>query len=193
VEVDVKVGRLGTQVGIALSLALLSSSAANAVEVLTYTGNDFTNVQSPYTTSDKVTATIELLTPLGSSLPLSGVDPISFGISDGQQTITQTDSIGAEFAFATDSSGNIIEWGIYVPSSMPTGALIESYNENLGASPIDEGNNPGSTSYGSVYDLPGTWPITSVPEPPTLYLFGAGLLGVVFLGKWRRASLHLAQ
>ena len=65
---------------LAQGLSLLALSAAHASVILTYTGNDFTTFVSPYTGTDKVTATITLASALGPNF--SGfVAPISFSLS----------------------------------------------------------------------------------------------------------------
>jgi hypothetical protein len=53
------------------------TSSADAGVILTYTGLDFTAVTGTYTTSDKITATIDLSSPLGYSAERSTPGPNS--------------------------------------------------------------------------------------------------------------------
>jgi hypothetical protein len=102
---------LATGAALALGIALVSSPAAHADVIYTYTGNDFTRFTGPYTGTDKVTATITLANPLGASLALTAVTPLAFTLSDGVQTLTDaTPSLQDRFDFTTDSSGTIKYW-----------------------------------------------------------------------------------
>jgi hypothetical protein len=81
-------------------LALLGLSAANANVILTYIGNAFTAIlppgpPNPYTSTDKVTASITLANPLGNNLNSASVTPPGFSVSDGVQTISDATSVNA--------------------------------------------------------------------------------------------------
>ena len=71
----------------ALSLAYPASVQA-VPTTYQYTGNHFTDVTGPYTTSDFVTAMVTLAGPLGANMPLTEVTPTAFTLFDGVQTIT---------------------------------------------------------------------------------------------------------
>ena len=69
-----------------------------------------------------MTATITLAGPLGANENFTQVTPIVFKLSDGEQTITETESPPgfSSFVFSTDASGLITDWhvdasGIFVP------------------------------------------------------------------------------
>ena len=70
----------------ALSLAYPASVQA-VPTTYRYTGNHFTDVCGPYTTSMFVTAMVTLAGPLGANMPLTDVTPIAFTFFDGVQTI----------------------------------------------------------------------------------------------------------
>src|SRR5206468_13106293 len=80
-----------------------------------YTGNPFTYVTGVYTTSDFVTAMVTLASPLGANMPLTQVTPTAFTLSDGVQTISNLNAIfAAAFFFATNASGGIAAWYVFV-------------------------------------------------------------------------------
>ena len=94
----------------ALSLAYPASVQAVPTTYV-YTGNPFTDVTGPYSTSDFVTAMVTLASPLPANMPLTQVTPLAFSFSDGVQTITnQNADPGGFFAFATDAAAMINEW-----------------------------------------------------------------------------------
>jgi hypothetical protein len=63
---------------------------ARADVVYTYTGNPFTSVLGSYTTSDFVSVSFTLATPLGPNFAFAFISPTDFTFSDGQQTFTQS-------------------------------------------------------------------------------------------------------
>jgi len=83
--------------------ALIAYPASVQADPITYmyTGNPFTDVNGPYTTSDFVTALVRLASPLAPNMPLTTVSPIAFTLSDGVQTITNLSNSGFLFQFAT--------------------------------------------------------------------------------------------
>jgi len=93
-----------------------------------------------------------------------------------------------EFAFETDASGSIIEWGIEV-----TGLGGEVIVSNLFDIPgVSSGNGDEAAISGSVATnsgSPGTWASSTgaatTPEPTSLVLVGSGLLGLAVLTRRR--------
>ena len=73
----------------ALSLAYPASVQAVPTTYV-YTGNPFTIVSGPYSTSDFVTAMVTLASPLPANMPLTQVTPLAFSLSDGVQTINES-------------------------------------------------------------------------------------------------------
>jgi hypothetical protein len=178
---------------LAPSIAVLGLPLANANVILTYTGNNFTSVTGVYTTSDKVTASITLANPLGNNLNLASVSPLSFTMNDGEQTLTQNNSL-RNVQFSTDPTGVITNWDVF--SAMQASIAPTLFNQIItsnAATPdgiADKGNNiflPGSASNSG---NPGTWTETtvSVPAPSIgrglpalLAIGGAWILHIVFL------------
>jgi hypothetical protein len=59
--------RLGTAIVFAAALSAMLPASSSADVIYTYTGNDFTTVSAPYTTTDSVTGYFDLTAALGNS------------------------------------------------------------------------------------------------------------------------------
>lgn len=119
--------KLSITAAIAVATMFAAASAQAIPITYVYTGNPFTVISDgggtgPYNTSDSVTGSVELSTPLGDSFNGS-VTPIAFSFSDGVQTITNSSTLTTTtFLFQTDSSGAITHWFIVLENSLPSGA-----------------------------------------------------------------------
>jgi hypothetical protein len=200
-EETMKFGKLVAGAVLAQGLALLSLSGANANVTLTYTGNDFTNVASPYTRSDMVTATITLSASLGDSLNFETVSPLAFTLNDGVDTLTNTSTLFArDFRFSTDANGNITQWVVGATVSF-AGTTIFTHYSTADFDEIDEGQQLTETnvSSGFVEFNPGGWTETSVAVPapvighglPALLAVGGLLFGAKLLERGKRGGLQL--
>ena len=108
------------------ALLVLSAAQSSASVIYTYTGPNFTFAdvsanstippQDVYTTADRVSGFIELPAPLAANLGDAILTPISFGFSDGVNTITNLNVSRAPLLlqFLTDADGNLIEWVVGV-------------------------------------------------------------------------------
>src|SRR5690348_1126663 len=175
-----------------LSAVLLAASSASANVILTYIGQDFTIVHGSYTTSDHLTGTIDLTSPLGDNLNFAAVTPTSFSFSDGQQTLTQADTFTTEtFQFSTDSSGIITGWLVDLEVGPNHGILTAGFDSALTFPTVDAGLLNSDNGGGNL-GHPGCWEgqtcvATTVPEPLTFSLFGAGLMGAIVMRRKKRA------
>jgi MYXO-CTERM domain-containing protein len=184
-------------------LALLDLSAAHANVILTYTGNDFTGFSvppppNPYTTADKVTATITLATPLGDNLNFATVTPLAFTLSDGVQTITDAQSIFASrFAYSTNGSGQVTAWDVAAILQVSTSfaSIVTENDPDPGVLVFLDAGNQLSGASAQTDNHPGTWTETNVavPAPPLSNLAALGVLGLAFFWRRRRQILDLVR
>jgi len=144
---------------VTITAALLSQPMFADI-TYTHTGNPFTDVTGPpYPTSDRVTGTVTLASPLGINLPFgTAVTPLAFSFSDGVQTITNLNANpGSIFEFGTGPTGAITGWGIAVDTG-----LVNPPDSITTSPAFDRGHLAGfSTPTGQVSDNPGVW--TTVP------------------------------
>jgi hypothetical protein len=186
-----------------LVLSLNAPAWANAI--YTYTGNPFTTVLAPYTTADRVTATMTLTSPLAPNLPGTDLTPnlVDLIMSDGVQTIhlanpgPGTPDI-ITFVY-TDATGAISSWEVNLGSDIQidpvTNALVGV--STTGGTAFQKNDNglvltsPTTFATGSVLNNQGVW--TLVPEPGTVILLAMGLAAMPGLARrhtqTRRASL----
>ena len=148
----------------ALSLAYPASVQA-VPTTYQYTGNPFTIVEGPYTTSMFVTAMVTLANPLPPNF--SGlVTPTAFTFSDGVQTITNLTATTSFFAFETDAAGMIFRWD----AEVFTGDIPPPFITNVISTATEDGDV--AEDIGSILDVGfglnqearGTWTMAPVPD-----------------------------
>ena len=205
--------KLGFLVVLLSTQCLWGAQFADADTVYTYTGNDFTFADGPFTTSDSITGSFTVTTPLADNLSFATVSFNSYSFSGGVDTLTNLNSFpmsnsNAPFAFAvsTNASGDIIAWSIDIQGNSGTSVAndnISTYNN----APID--NSPQTMdfasdcsptncfqpgfplSFGQNQDDPGTWAVSatsSVPEPSTWAMMILGFAGVGFMAYRRKQN-----
>jgi hypothetical protein len=183
-------------VAVALTAPLLSQPMFAVPTTYVYTGNPFTFAVSPYTTSDRVTGTVELASPLPPNFDLATVSPLAFSFSDGVQTITSA-TVGevGVFKFHTDSTGSITEWEVSLMAN--TADTINTIANPALPPPLltffDEGDLlSGFLGTGFNRSQPGAWKVASgVPDSAsTLALLSLSLttLGVAARRSKRAAA-----
>ncbi len=165
-------------VAVALTLPFVSS-LAKASTIYSYTGQDYTSATVPYTTTDSVTGSFTLNTPLGANLLDSSVMPTAFSFSDGVQTITDATALSYSFGdLSTDASGNITSYDIQINnltdgfiklSGVGGGLSGDTVRLTLGVS--------GSNAVAGTFSTSGGL-MTVTPEPSSIALLGTGMLGV---------------
>jgi hypothetical protein len=157
------------------SALLILPLPAIADTVYTYTGNSFTLIDGPsYSTSGKISGSLDLATPLESNLYVDPVTPVSFSFSDGSDLFSDVNST-AFFGFSTDASGKIIGWDIAIYDS----ALV-IFTENVGQYVFDSAYNITTGSDAFNFNEPGLWVVSNtspVPEPSSFALLATGVLG----------------
>jgi hypothetical protein len=179
-----------------LSITVAQTHAAE-LYIYTYTGNNFTTFSSPsaYDQTMNVTMTFVFESPQDFGSNMDSL--ISFGISDGINTLTQNnaslltpysyihafnDGVVDSWRIRAESHPDIIsngEIGISIASqhfSLMTSDTVRFLEcESVGGCYIsDPGNERGYVS-----NDPGLWVYDTVPVPPAVWLFGSGLIGLI--------------
>ncbi len=166
--------------------ALFSAGFAHADPVYTYTGQNFTTVSGAYTTSDHVTGSFTVATPLGDNLSDDTFTPESFSFNDGLQTLTSGNASASTFGVSTDPSGNITNYRIVIVGTSPFFYMFIS--EDF----FDTANDGASLAYNQIAgtfteQTPATPLSTVTPEPSSIALLSTGLLGAAGIVKRRFA------
>jgi hypothetical protein len=169
-------------------LFCLGSSSGWSTVIYRYTGHhfdEFSNASGgPYDNTMNVTVTLEFDTMLPPDLPRTWMVPSGFSISDGINTIDDTNFTARNVTIGTDSSGMIDDWFVF---SYVSTASDFWYIETIDSSMIPDlvwdygGSGYPEFDTASIRDDPGSWSV--VPEPSTFALVG---LGLAALGRTRR-------
>lgn len=154
----------------------------------TYTGNDFTFAQAPFTANDCITGFFIAAAPLASNVTVEEITPVAFSFSDGLDTISNTSNPSSvDFVVGTDNSGNIARWSITVllPGTKSTGYTAALFTQgNLDGQSQDAAGRDGGAVFASNSQDPGSWTETTLPsqvptpEPESIVLLGSGSLAL---------------
>ncbi len=198
--------RLSLAALLALAL-LLPALSASATVTYTYTGNTFDNIDdrpaipgATFSTADFVTITLELPALLGPNFSGNVAGSLlSYTAFGGNVLLTETNSTprNSNVTLHTDGSGEIVAWGMTfeqplegissvgdaVHSGIAPGSNYDQASSNiciqggvdicLAADGDFAGNDPGNL---------GAW---VVPEPTTVLLLSASLLGLANIRRRR--------
>lgn len=173
-----------------MAFTSLLTAPALADTVYTYTGNPFTQVVAPITTSDFVTASFTVASPLAPNSEFSNeilgalpFNPISWDVSTAGYTISNaTPGVIVGLNFWTDSQGNIVDW-IFGAEAESVPGQIETDRAEISSFDF-VGDHYGTVNPSFNSNNPGVWTISTstppaVPEPQSLLLVATGLLGVL--------------
>jgi hypothetical protein len=165
----------------------------------TYIGNDFISATGSFTTSDAISGSFTVASPLAGNLPFQAITPsvLSFSFSDDVTSIDNTQPQWSTplFEVETDGSGSITRWFIVLENSSGGAFLSEIVTGNFPASPEDFGAD-GSTFANQASNVltPGTWTQSTsaspAPEPGTLLLLATGLIALAGSLRRRHGAPH---
>jgi hypothetical protein len=203
------------RLSVALAASAISAGAAGANELrYTYIGDDFTNVDvhgpsTPFTTSDFISFTFTSPDALAPNLSDAGfAGPItSWSLMLGPLSYSSLDPTSVLYSinFSTDSSGHITAWqfttqtDVVAPNLQPAEYPPTPYEEEVASFNLPPTFGVADLIYiPSIYqdsyyayngDSPGTWTVTSVPEPSTwaMMLAGFSALGLAAYSAHRRS------
>ena len=174
-----------------LTMLVFCGSHLYANAIYTYVGNNFTDATPGYTTSDFVSASVTLISPLPFDSPLTSYTPLGFSISDGVMTFKGTscylNSSCISVFFAT-SGGQITSWSVGEEINTPRGGgpFIGTVNSPLGVEDVTGHGFPlvgGGINLAGNSGSPGMWSLAFIdtPEPASLSTVVFGALFLAFL------------
>lgn len=162
-------------------LLVVFCQSAQADTLYVYNGADFNEADDPFTTSDSLSFSFTLPSE-EICLTFCNVSPTSFTV-DGNDGFPV--SFLEIFQFKTNAAGSIIAWNIFGCYDLPPscgGSIDGFFGSTDGYDTLSNGNGYGTSS------SPGTWAITTVPEPATAATFASGLVALVGAVTRRRSS-----
>jgi hypothetical protein len=176
-----------------LAMAFGPSVSADSV-TYSYVGNTFDSFRGSFACPPecKITGSFTLDQPLPPNLSFAAIRPTSFSFTDGDITLTPTNSFRFIFdpftEFSTDALGAITTWDVRIQGRRELG-FPHLATANVPPDALEDARiNLLSHDSALISGNPGTWSVSmaSTPEPSCFVLLCVGLLAIVggrrFLG-----------
>ena len=160
--------------------ALLLASTLSASQTYTYTGQNFSSVTPPYTTSERVSGSFTVAVALPHFMPMTDIagSLVSYSFSDGVQTRSNANSFTCDFRVATDGAGQISAWSVYLtqaphpavgdPEQTLTMASVSFDVVGSGAAVASACDGISQPIFAATTG-PGSWSAALPPGAPTTY------------------------
>ena len=184
-----------------LTASLWISDAQAVTYVYTYTGPNFDTSVTPYTNDMSVSGTFSLDSPLAPDLEGAEIysELSSWAFTNGVNSYSSAAPVNNQtVTFSTNSSGEIIDWGVVFASPTSGEGIISTCGPlkvSIGAighacnNPFLIGDDAAGNVFGAqatVSGQTGTWTVAILPEPSTALLFSAGLFVFTLRGVGRK-------
>jgi hypothetical protein len=168
-----------------LAMAFGPSVWADSV-TYSYVGNTFDSFHGSFACPPecKITGSFTLDQPLPPNLSLTNVFPTSFSFTDGEFTLTPTNTfhfiVCPIWQFSTDATGAITTWNVCIVGRGALG-LPRFGTANRPPYVPEDTTNLFNRDSALILGNPGTWSMATIstPEPSCLLLLCTGLLSIV--------------
>ena len=176
------------------------SGPARANFIFDYAGNQFTDAEGVFSTSDSVSGFIEFSGDLTAGV-LDFTDVVAHNMIVGVRDLDSTNSEFLEGFWEIDSTLDISSWGMRVRNTLFTSNfsfVIGTFNTTTPSVVITDFtlwaclsvSTPCAGGFGQNEDDPGSWTLreSQIPAPPTLPLWLLGIAGVAMFRRARPTS-----